>query len=524
MKKFFIFLFLYFTLFFSNSYSQENLQIGENFSTGSILNRDDIQNFNVGMNCIENKYKISGEENIKYNSYSDYTVKANEEIKLFTPVDGFMHIYKNGKEVYSTNGFSVNYDFPEIGEYEIFSYVEDAQGCSYEIWQKINSYKDIYTYIGDDIQQLSLIQNTFTQRNIYLEKIFIPQKNFFLEDDFFSVILENTANISDSSIIIINNANFSSIFEFLGKFSNIYKIDLSEKDFFLITDQNTNFIKRTLAQYINKIGLKNINILSSGDILNLFDDISQDNFRVYEKEYLQTFSISFEDSDKQYFLSYVVDVLLSNDFPIHLIGIILTLSTSVLVVTIFRQIIGFSVFGVYNPILFAISMLVLGINLTFILLFVGLLSTLVVRLFTQKIYLLYSAKISLLMIIYFILSFIVFWIDNEFGFYFIDYSIFTNSFIMFPLVFMIMVSNKIFSENFVLFSKSWFISFIEFLIVSSVVYTIITLSEFEFFILAYPDFILLILIINILVGRFTGLQLLEYIRFMPLLKNKGEEE
>jgi hypothetical protein len=43
--------------------------------------------------------------------------------------------------------------------------------------------------------------------------------------------------------------------------------------------------------------------------------------------------------------------------------------------------------------------------------------------------------------------------------------------------------------------------------------------------LAFPELLILIFLLNIAVGRFTGLQLLEYFRFMPLLKNSsGSEE
>jgi len=41
--------------------------------------------------------------------------------------------------------------------------------------------------------------------------------------------------------------------------------------------------------------------------------------------------------------------------------------------------------------------------------------------------------------------------------------------------------------------------------------------------LAFPELLIVIFILNIAVGRFTGLQLLEYFRFMPLIKKSSEE-
>lgn len=474
--------------------------------------------------CPDSKYKVLWPSEIKYWRNIEYTVKSHWDIPSFMLENWFIKIYKNWEEVIHNDWFSIFYNFPELWEYEIFSYVLDSQWCEYEIWKKIATYDRIFYYIWDDVQQLNLILSSFNNKNIFLKKSFLPQKNIFVEEDFFQVISDDISYFIDSEIIIVNNVNFPSIFEFLWKLWNLYWLSLSEKEIYLITHTNTNFLKRTLAQYLKKIWIVKIWIIETWDLLRFLDDISYETFNQDDKSYIQTFSISLEDVDKQYFLSYIVDFLIYNEFPINFLWLILTLSVSVLIVTIFRQIIWFSVFWVYNPILFAVSMLILWINLTFILLFIWFLSTLIIRYFNKKIYLLYSAKVSLLMIIYFIIWFLVFWLDKYFWLNYIDYSILTNAFIIFPFVFLIIISNKVFSENFSLFSKWWIFSFVEFLIVSFIIYTVITWSTFQFFMLSFPDIIFLILFINILVWRFTWLQILEYFRFMPLIKNKDEEE
>jgi hypothetical protein len=42
--------------------------------------------------------------------------------------------------------------------------------------------------------------------------------------------------------------------------------------------------------------------------------------------------------------------------------------------------------------------------------------------------------------------------------------------------------------------------------------------------LAFPELLILIFVLNIAVGRFTGLQVLEYFRFMPLIKESSESD
>ena len=56
------------------------------------------------------------------------------------------------------------------------------------------------------------------------------------------------------------------------------------------------------------------------------------------------------------------------------------------------------------------------------------------------------------------------------------------------------------------------------------VYGVLSRDGLKQLLLSYPEFIILIFILNILVGRFTGLQLLEYFRFIPLLEKESENE
>ncbi|UFX82662.1 7TM domain-containing protein [Candidatus Absconditicoccus praedator] len=481
-------------------------------------NNEDIQE------CVEDKYKIEGNFDLKLGNPGNYEVTAGD-IGFFVPEESNFYVYSGSEELFNYQGTNFAYNFEEAGEYQIFGHFVDEDGCEYEVWETINVYEQIYLYITDQEGTFDYIgTQRFADNNIFLKKVVLPQKTFLVEDDFFQLFSDDISNFIDAERIIINTSNFPTIFDFMGRFGDLYNINFADKDIYLVTGTGFNFLKRTIAQYINKIGITSINVVSQNDLIKLFSDLADTKKVTKDKDYVELFSIDFEDVQKQYFLSYVVDYLVYNEFPINLIGLMLTISVGVLIVSIFRQVIGFSVFGVYNPILFAVSMVVLGIQLTFVLLFISFLSSIIINLFTRRVYLLHSAKISLLMIIYFVIGFFVFWADRFFAFNIVDYSIFTNSFIIFPLIFLIIVANKVFSENFSLFSKGWIVSFIEFIIVSFVVYWVLTWHGFQFFMLSYPDIIFFVLLLNILVGRFTGLQLLEYLRFRPLMKNSGEEE
>lgn len=89
---------------------------------------------------------------------------------------------------------------------------------------------------------------------------------------------------------------------------------------------------------------------------------------------------------------------------------------------------------------------------------------------------------------------------------------------------MIIISDKVFNDNFHFTKIHQRIALLEFIIVSFCAYGLFYWVELKQLLLAFPELLLLIFVLNVAVGRFTGLQLLEYFRFMPLIKNSSEAE
>lgn len=95
------------------------------------------------------------------------------------------------------------------------------------------------------------------------------------------------------------------------------------------------------------------------------------------------------------FLSYFVDELLKSGFPIQILGILLSLAVVALIISFLRQIVGLSVYGVYWPLLFALTGHLLGIQITLALLGIALLSNILMGFLNKRMYLLHSSKVSL---------------------------------------------------------------------------------------------------------------------------------
>jgi hypothetical protein len=245
---------------------------------------------------------------------------------------------------------------------------------------------------------------------------------------------------------------------------------------------------------------------------------------IVEDSLIEIFPLWFQKTSGWMVISHIVDILIANGFPINLIGLFITLSLATLVITIFRQVIWFSVFGTFSPLLFWLAISVLWARASIVFFLIAFIATILTRLITKRIYLLHSAKISLLTTLYFLTIVLVLGLDKILWLNIIDFQIFNNVFSIFPIIFLILVTDKVFHEGFKMFSKWRLISLIEFLTVSILVYFVISSIWTRSILLSYPELIIIIGLLIMIVWRFTWLQVLEYFRFMPLLKWDGEEE
>ncbi len=435
----------------------------------------------------------------------------------------FILNYKDKNIVtYKWNKFS--YLFKDQWEYIVKADFTDDNNCYYSIKKDIKTYWKSIAYIWENIKEFEIgFQDNFQKHGLLLDKILIENKKIIWEEYIVTKLSENILDIKNADIVVINSKFFDQILDSLGKINNWQDLELNNKQVFVLNDLNQNFLKRILAKYIKILWISKVYVLNNDYALAFFSSLSFDKNAISET-YVKTFSLSFAQVPKYFLLSYLVDNLIYNWFPINLIWLFFALGLAALIISVFRQVIWFSVFGIYSPMFFATSMAVFWLRFSIVLFIIAIIAVLLTRIFTKKIYLLYSAKLTVLLILYFLMIVIILWLDKILNINMIDFSMFNNWLVIFPIIFLIVVADKVFYEWFKIRSKTWIVSFIEFLIVSGVVFGILSRDALKQLLLSYPEFIIIIFILNILVGRFTGLQLLEYFRFIPLLEKESESE
>jgi hypothetical protein len=242
------------------------------------------------------------------------------------------------------------------------------------------------------------------------------------------------------------------------------------------------------------------------------------------KAFAQFHSLQDESAPRYLLLSYLVDEAINNGISLQILGTLLLISLLVLMISTLRQGVGLSVFGVYQPLLFALTLFFIGWKATLFFSVIAIGATALVRIFSKHIHLLQSIKISLLICLYSMLLLIGFWMDYHWEFGLLSKSLRNNGFIVLPILLLGMVSDKLFTDSFKLTALSGRIALGEFIITTGFSRRILQSQWRRTLMLSYPELLLAVLLAIIIIGRFTGLQIIELFRFMPLIRRHLEDE
>jgi hypothetical protein len=90
-------------------------------------------------------------------------------------------------------------------------------------------------------------------------------------------------------------------------------------------------------------------------------------------------------------------MLAYSGFSYELIGFLLATCVAIIILNFLKQVVGFNVFGIYYPLLFAITIAVLGFSGALVFLVTGFFSIYLINMFSKRFHLLLHAKRSLLL-------------------------------------------------------------------------------------------------------------------------------
>jgi len=216
-----------------------------------------------------------------------------------------------------------------------------------------------------------------------------------------------------------------------------------------------------------------------------------------------------------------VQFALEQGEPLGTVTLILMLPIVVTMIAIFRQVIGIKAFGIYTPALIIFAFLAIrsesqsfwggmkyGISIFLAVIIIGTL----IRMFLKKFRLLYLPRVATVISIV-ALSTLILLIG---GGYFQRTGLASVS--IFPILIMITLVEKFVSAQIEKGNKTAIILSLETLIISIAGYFVASWGVLIEILQKYPWIVLIALAINIILGKWTGLRISEYIRFKELIK------
>lgn len=213
------------------------------------------------------------------------------------------------------------------------------------------------------------------------------------------------------------------------------------------------------------------------------------------------------------FMSYAVNFMINRGVPVSSLYLVLMLPVIATIIAAARQVGGIKSFGIFAPTVIALSFLATGLKYGVTVFVVIIILGTAARLFARRFRLLYLPRMALVLSFLALAIFVMFLIGsylNKTGFIAIS---------IFPILIMTVITEHFLTVQIEQGYKTAVRLTFETLALSLVGYFIGNWTIFKTTILAYPELILLTLLLNYLIGKYSGLRITEYIRFRSVFKN-----
>jgi len=215
-------------------------------------------------------------------------------------------------------------------------------------------------------------------------------------------------------------------------------------------------------------------------------------------------------------LSSLVNFMLIHGVSSQIVILLLTLPIIAMILAFFKQVIGITTFGLYTPSVVALSFLALGWTLGLAFLLFILVTSYATRALLRRWRLLYIPKVAIMLTVVSITLLLLLGIGASFDITFGRDTIFI-------LLIMSTLSESFFAVKTEEGLWSAVIGIGETVLAALICVFIVSWAALQSVLLAYPEIILLTILIDIALGKWTGLRLVEYFRFREVFKHLQEE-
>jgi hypothetical protein len=212
-------------------------------------------------------------------------------------------------------------------------------------------------------------------------------------------------------------------------------------------------------------------------------------------------------------LSPIIKYFIAQGVPFETVALLLMLPVIATFIAFLRQVVGIKAFGIYTPLIITFAFLATnGLKYGIIIFLAVILSGMAMRFILKPFRLLYLPRVAIMLSVVAILILVMLTLGGSVrrtGLAAVS---------IFPILIMITLVEKFVAAQIEKGNKAALILTLETLVISVIGYFIASWDVLIRLIAEMPWLILLAIPINVLIGKWTGLRVSEYIRFRKIIK------
>ncbi len=487
------------------------------FWDSPLVNADEV----IDQKECSSLYEITWETDVKINTSNEYQVKSLSG-QIISWVE--YKILRNWKLIDTINKDIIIRAFSEPWEILIEANIWGTWCLNPIISKNVKIYARTLLYIWDEKSWLDeAFWRRLTAQWILLKKIIIPSDK---QDELslLELLYKNSDLLTESNDVVISTLDPVWLFTlFAQKLSQnfIWK----DKWFYIVSENSWRLISVLLWSASYKMGIDSFKLLKEENIPYFFLNYSKI-FNSSAKNIPNIFTeINFKSAGGFSGLSFLTNSAIYSGFSLSFLWILLILAVLMFWMNMLKHIIGIQVFWSYDPLFFSICILIIWFIPTLFFFILAFFSSLLTKFIVSRIYLPIIARRSIFILLFIIMIFIWAgaWFESIKNIILSATSVWLLS--LFPIILITIIVEKHFTdydstESF----YSQITSLIIFIILWIIWWLILGSITFRNLLLAYPEILIVIFFINILIGRYSWLQITEYIRFLPLIKKLKKDD
>jgi PKD repeat protein len=388
---------------------------------------------------------------------------------------------------------------------------------------------------SEDQNRLSFLKNFAEESGVFLQVIEDLQSTteFLSEEILTKKILESLEDLSQSNEVVIyteGNIGLNALSRAQQQLKAEDKIDFEEKVIFTISSdpkssamlqRSFQLLKPNLIVAVKEASI--LPIIEGPRISEIFRAFDAGGY-IYQIIDAETGQLHFTN-----FMSYFVNFLVDNGIPDNTVVLVLLVPLIATVIAFMKQVIGIPTFGIYTPTILTLTFWMLGLHFGLVTFLIVLITGALTRLFLKNFRILHVPKVAIVLTMVALTIFAVLTIS-------VALKLFDPKFIafaIFPLLIMSTLTEKfvsIQSEKGLYYAlkatiQTLFLSIVALFFIGGEINLYLIKLKMSFFndlILRFPETIFVLILVNFFLGKWTGLRLMEYMRFREVIKNIEE--